>query len=103
MKIDIQDTWGFILESNHSYSTPIWLIEFDINVNQFRHDNEFIICVKSFFQMPLTQIMSWPYWVLADSYYIRSDTVELHESFGLLTDNWKKIKSKSLIDIPSTM
>jgi len=103
MKAGIQDAWGFILESNHSYTAPVWLTEFGTNVDQFTGNDTFIECVKSFLQTPLTKTMSWSYWVLAGSYYIRSGTIESHESFGLLTDNWKAIKSKSFIDILSTM
>ncbi|CAF2595072.1 unnamed protein product [Rotaria sp. Silwood2] len=103
MKAGIQDAWGFILESNHSYTAPVWLTEFGTNVDQFTGDDIFIDCVKGFFQTPLTKTMSWSYWVLAGSYYIRSGTIESHESFGLLTDNWKEIKSKSFINVLSTM
>ncbi|CAF3002450.1 unnamed protein product [Rotaria sp. Silwood2] len=103
MKAGIQDAWGFILESNHSYTAPVWLTEFGTNVDQFTGDDIFIDCVKGFFQTPLTKTMSWSYWVLAGSYCIRSGTIESHESFGLLTDNWKEIKSKSFINVLSTM
>ncbi|CAF4602120.1 unnamed protein product, partial [Rotaria magnacalcarata] len=72
---------GFILESNYSYTAPVWLTEFGTNVDQFQGDDEFIDCVKGFLQTPLTQTMSWSYWVLAGSYYIRSGTAESHESF----------------------
>ncbi|CAF0902198.1 unnamed protein product [Rotaria sp. Silwood1] len=103
MKAGIQNAWGFILVPDHSYTAPVWLTEFGTNVDQFTGDNTFIDCVKGFFQTSFTETMSWSYWVLAGSYYIRSGTIELHESFGLLTDNWKEIKSKSFIDILSTM
>lgn len=103
MKTAIQIAWAFILESNRSYTAPVWLTEFGTNVDQFTGDDEFIDCVKGFLQMPLTQTMSWSYWVLAGSYYVRSGSVESHESFGLLTDNWKEIKSKAFIDILETL
>ena len=99
----IQNAWGFILESNHSYTAPIWLTEFGTNVDEFTGDDKFIDCVRSFLQTPLTKTMSWAYWVLVGTYYIRSGTVEMHDSFGLLTDNWKEIKSKEFIDILSNM
>ncbi|CAF1055009.1 unnamed protein product [Rotaria sordida] len=85
MKEGIKYTWGFILESNQSYIAPVWLTEFGTNVDQFKGDDIFIDCVKT------------------GSYYIRSGTIESHESFGLLTDNWNEIKLKSFIDILSTM
>jgi hypothetical protein len=99
----IQNAWGFILESNHSYTAPVWLTEFGTNVDSFTGDDQFIDCVKSFLQTPLTNTMSWSYWVLVGTYYIRSGTIEEHDSFGLLTDNWKEIKSKTFIDILSKM
>lgn len=99
----VHDAWGFILESNHSYTAPVWVTEFGTNVDQFTGDDKFIDCVKTFFQTPLTQSMSWSYWVLAGSYYSRSGTPESHESFGLLTDDWKEIKSKPFINLLSTV
>jgi hypothetical protein len=102
-KTGIHNSWGFILESNHSYTAPVWLTEFGTDVDHFTGDDKFIDCVKSYFQTPLTQTSSWAYWVLAGSYYIRLGEIESHESFGLLTDNWKEIKSKSFIDILSTV
>jgi hypothetical protein len=103
MKVGIQDAWGFILEANHSYTAPVWLTEFGTNVDSFTGDDKFVDCVRSLFQTPLTNTMSWAYWVLAGSYYVRQGTVEAHESFGLLTDNWKEVKSKSFIDLLSTV
>ena len=103
MKVGIQDAWGSILESNHSYTAPIWLTEFGTDIDQFSGDDKFIDCVNNFLRTPLTQTMSWSYWVLAGSYYLRSGAIESHESFGLLTDNWKTIKSQSFIDILSKM
>ncbi|CAF1668454.1 unnamed protein product [Rotaria magnacalcarata] len=103
VKVSIENAWGFILESNYSYTAPVWLTEFGTNVDQFQGDDEFIDCVKGFLQTPLTQTMSWSYWVLAGSYYIRSGTAESHESFGLLTDDWKNIKSKAFINILLTL
>ncbi|CAF3243851.1 unnamed protein product [Rotaria socialis] len=103
IKDTIENAWGYILESNYSYTAPVWLTEFGTNVDQFQGDDEFIDCVKGFLQTPLTQTMSWSYWVLAGSYYIRSGTAESHESFGLLTDDWKNIKSKAFIDILLTL
>jgi hypothetical protein len=73
------------------------------HVDSFTGDDKFIDCVKSFLQTPLTHTMSWSYWVLVGTYYIRSGTIEEHDSFGLLTDNWKEIKSKIFIDILSKM
>jgi hypothetical protein len=99
----IQNAWGFILQSNQSYTAPLWLTEFGTNVDSFTGDDKFIDCVKKFLQTPLTNTVSWSYWVLAGSYYIRSGRSEDHESFGLLTDNWKEIKSKSFIDVLSTL
>jgi len=99
----IHNAWGFILESNQAYTAPVWLTEFGTNIDAFTGDDKFIDCVKTFLQTPLTNTVSWSYWVLAGSYYIRSGSVEAHESFGLLTDNWKEIKSKSFIDVLSTL
>jgi endoglucanase len=103
MKSQIQSLWAFILESNHSYTAPVWLTEFGTNVDQFTGDDQFIDCIKDFLQTPLTDTMSWSYWVLAGNYYTRSGKVESHESYGLLTDSWKEIKSKSFIDLLSMM
>lgn len=103
MKAGIHDAWGYILETNHSFTAPVWLTEFGTDVDHFTGNDTFIDCVKSFFQTSLTQTMSWSYWVLAGSYYIRSGTPESHESFGLLTDDWKEFKSKSFIDVLSNM
>jgi hypothetical protein len=103
MKADAQKAWGFILELNHSYTAPVWLTEFGTDVDHFTGDDKFVDCIKSFFQTPLTQTMSWSYWVLAGTYYFRQGTPEVHDSFGLLTDNWKEIKSKSFIDLLSTV
>lgn len=103
IKEGIQNAWGFILESNQSYTAPVWLTEFGTNVDLFTGDDQFIDCVQSFFQTPLTNTMSWSYWVLVGTYYIRSGTMEFHDSFGLLTDNWKDIKSKAFIDVLSTL
>jgi hypothetical protein len=102
-KAGIQNAWGFILEANHSYTAPLWLTEFGTDVDHFTGDDKFIDCVKSFLQTPLTNTMSWSYWVLAGSYYIRLGTVEAHESFGLLTSDWKQIKSKSFAEVLSTL
>ena len=103
MKDGITDAWGFILELNHGYTAPIWLTEFGTDVDHFTGDDQFIDCVKSFFQTDLTSTMSWSYWVLAGSYYLRSGTIESHESFGLLTDNWQEIKSPSFINVLSSI
>lgn len=103
IKEGVQNAWGFILESNQSYTAPVWLTEFGTNVDLFTGDDQFIDCVQSFFQTPLTNTMSWSYWVLVGTYYIRSGTMEFHDSFGLLTDNWKDIKSKAFIDVLSTL
>jgi hypothetical protein len=102
-KAGLQNAWGFILEANHSYTAPVWLTEFGTDIDHFTGDDKFIDCVKSFLQTPLTNTMSWSYWVLAGSYYIRSGTVESHDSFGLLTSDWKQIKSQSFIDLLSTL
>lgn len=103
MKAGVHDAWGFILELNQTYTAPVWLTEFGTDVDHFTGDDKFIDCVQSFLQTPLTSTVSWSYWVLAGSYYIRSGNVESHESFGLLTDNWKEIKSKSFIDVLSKL
>jgi hypothetical protein len=39
IKSSIQNAWGFILESNHSYTAPVWLTEFGINVDEFKNDD----------------------------------------------------------------
>ena len=103
MKAGIQDAWGFILESNHTYTAPIWLTEFGTDIDHFTGDDQFIDCVRSFLQTPMTSNMSWSYWVLAGSYYLRAGAVESHESFGLLTDNWKDIKSQAFVTLLSSI
>lgn len=103
MKAGVHDAWAFILELNQTYTAPVWLTEFGTDVDHFTGDDKFIDCVQSFLQTPLTNTVSWSYWVLAGSYYLRSGSAESHESFGLLTDDWKEIKSKSFIDVLSKL
>jgi endoglucanase len=103
MKAGIQDAWGFILESNHTYTAPVWLTEFGTDIDHFTGDDQFIDCVRSFLHTPLTSSMSWSYWVLAGSYYLRAGAVESHESFGLLTDDWREIKSQAFVTLLSTI
>ena len=103
MKAGIEEAWGYILRLNQTYTTPMWLSEFGTNVDQFKGDDPFIDCVRSLLQTSPTSTMSWSYWVLAGSYYVRSGAPESHESFGLLTDDWKEIKSKDFIKVLSAM
>lgn len=102
MKDGIMSAWGFILDLGHNYTAPVWLTEFGTDVDHYHGNDTFIECVKSFLQTDRTSNMSWSYWVLVGTYYLRSGAPESHESFGLLTDDWQSIKSKSFIDLLSS-
>jgi endoglucanase len=103
MQAGIYDAWAFLLELNRTYTAPMWLTEFGTNVDQFTGNDPFIDCVRDFLRQTLTSNVSWSYWVLAGSYYLRSGIVESHEAFGLLTDNWKEIKSNAFANLLSSM
>ncbi|CAF1494396.1 unnamed protein product [Adineta steineri] len=104
MQAGVQQAWGYLLEENQPYTTPVWLTEFGTNVDQFSGTDLYINCVRDYVlhSSPTTHI-SWAYWVLGGSYYIREGIVEYHESFSLLTDDWSRVKSQSFINILSQM
>ena len=103
IKAGIHHAWGFIREPNQRYTAPVWLTEFGLGIDNFTGNDTYINCVQDFLQLPLSRNMSWSYWVLAGSYYVRSGAVESHETFGLLTDDWKSIKSPLFVKLLSTM
>ncbi|CAF1431576.1 unnamed protein product, partial [Didymodactylos carnosus] len=91
--------WGYITTENEKYTAPIWLTEFGTNVDNFVGDN-YINCVSQYVQ---NKKISWAYWVLAGSYYIRDGTSEFRESFGLLSDDWQTVKSDLFMKILADM
>ena len=100
----VQQAWGYLLEENQRYTAPVWLTEFGTNVDQFSGSDPYITCVSDYvLRASSTTHLSWAHWVLAGSYYTRESSIESHESFGLLTDDWHRVKSQSFIDVLSRM
>ncbi|CAF1097852.1 unnamed protein product [Didymodactylos carnosus] len=99
MQNGVEDAWGYITTENEKYTAPIWLTEFGTNVDNFVGDN-YINCVSQYVQ---NKKISWAYWVLAGSYYIRDGTSEFRESFGLLSDDWQTVKSDLFMKILADM
>jgi hypothetical protein len=100
MQEGVQQAWGYLLEENQHFTSPVWLTEFGTNVDQFSGNDQYMNCVGDYV---LHAQISWAYWVLAGSYYIREGSIESHESFGLLTDDWARVKSQSFINVLSRM
>jgi hypothetical protein len=104
MQNGVQQAWGYLLEKNQRFTAPVWLTEFGTDVDQFTGNDAYINCVSDYvLNSSLGTNISWAYWVLGGSYYIRQGAIESHESFGLLTDNWTQVKSQLFISVLSRM
>ncbi|UJR34725.1 hypothetical protein I4U23_027502 [Adineta vaga] len=104
MQEGVRQAWGYLLEENQTFTSPVWLTEFGTNVDQFSGHDLYINCVSDYvLNASSTAHISWAYWALAGSYYIRDGSIESHESFGLLTDNWQSVKSQLFINVLARM
>ncbi|KMZ56663.1 Glycoside hydrolase, family GH5 [Zostera marina] len=84
---------GFLLDRPFDY--PLFLSEFGIdergtNVN----DNRYFSCLMAF---AAELDLDWALWTLQGDYYLRQDTVELNEVYGLLNQNWSDIRNTTFL------
>lgn len=86
---------GFLITPNKTYTAPLFFSEFGIdqrgtNVN----DNRYINCFLAF---AAENDLDWAYWALQGSYYIRSGTPALDETYGILNGDWSQPRNSSFL------
>eukprot|EP01018_Ginkgo_biloba_P036824 Gb_32318 [translate_table: standard] len=86
---------GFLLTPNETYTAPLFISEFGIDQRgQNINDNRYINCFLAF---AAENDLDWAYWALQGSYYIRSGTPGLDETYGLLTGDWSQPRNSSFL------
>ncbi|KAK6220617.1 hypothetical protein LQW54_002062 [Pestalotiopsis sp. IQ-011] len=74
---------------------PVALTEFGFAQDATTWEGVYATCIAGFLESEKT---SWFIWVLAGSYYTRSGTQDLDETWGLLTHDWSSWRSQEYID-----
>uniref|UniRef100_A0A0D6R3H6 Ricin B lectin domain-containing protein n=1 Tax=Araucaria cunninghamii TaxID=56994 RepID=A0A0D6R3H6_ARACU len=91
----VMNRGGFLITPNHTYTAPLFISEFGINqMGTNVNDNRYINCFLAF---AAEYDVDWAYWALEGSYYIRSGTPALDETYGLLAGDWRNPRNASFL------
>ncbi|EJD34572.1 glycosyl hydrolase family 5 protein/cellulase [Auricularia subglabra TFB-10046 SS5] len=87
---------GYLLTQNQAYTGPLWLSEFGwAQSNPSADENAYASCLVSYMQ---SNDAEWAYWALMGSYYVRSQSVNFDEGFGLLNHDWSGWRNGSFLN-----
>ena len=75
---------------------PMVISETGINVDSYSEDDQawFEGCITS---LIVDSRSGYGQWLLGGSYYIRDGALNAHDSFGLLTSDWREFKSEDVV------
>ncbi|KAE8390304.1 cellulase family protein [Aspergillus alliaceus] len=84
---------GFLLTQGKEYTGPLFLSEFGVGMTggpEGNHgipdkDYKYLKCLVKYME---SNDADWAVWALQGSYYVRDKTVDMDESYGLLTRDW---------------
>ncbi|KMZ71266.1 hypothetical protein ZOSMA_184G00180 [Zostera marina] len=90
---NVKQNVGFLLDEPYNY--PVFLSEFGIDerggdLNGIRY----LSCLMA---VMAELDLDWALWTLQGDYYLRQDTVELNEVYGLLNQNWSNIRNTTFL------
>ncbi|MBE3044616.1 cellulase family glycosylhydrolase [Candidatus Bathyarchaeota archaeon] len=83
--------YGFVLEQGRTYTGPLWLSEFGVNMQGGPNDGlsdgdlAYLTCLVSYME---SNDADWALWALQGSYYVRDGVVDKDESWGALDRDW---------------
>ena len=87
--------WGYLITSGQSFTAPLVISEWGVNVDAYPGgDGSFGDCVLNYLA---GNGMSWGYWVLGGSYYVRNGHADDPESYGLLDSTWSQVKNSGWV------
>ncbi|CAI4211837.1 unnamed protein product [Parascedosporium putredinis] len=90
--------FGFVLEQGKSYTGPLWLSEFGVNMqggpNSGLSDADFtyLTCLVSYME---SNDADWSLWAIQGSYYVRDGVLDQEETWGALDRDWKDWRNKN--------
>ncbi|XP_020213289.1 glycosyl hydrolase 5 family protein [Cajanus cajan] len=71
-------------------ATPLIFTEFGFNEEGASvEDNRFLTCLQTYL---VGRDMDWGLWAFHSSYYVKHDTVQLDESFGVMDQTWHHLR-----------
>eukprot|EP01018_Ginkgo_biloba_P036450 Gb_16273 [translate_table: standard] len=79
---------GFLLTPNKTYTAPLFISEFGID--QRRQNIKDNRRISFFLAFAAENDLDWAYWALQGSYYIRSGTPGMDETYGILNGDWSQ-------------
>lgn len=90
--------FGFVLGQGKSYTGPLWLSEFGVNMqggpNSGLSDADFtyLTCLVSYME---SNDADWSLWAIQGSYYVRDGVLDQEETWGALDRDWKDWRNKN--------
>ncbi|PKS06797.1 hypothetical protein jhhlp_006872 [Lomentospora prolificans] len=98
--------FGFVLEQGKSYTGPLWLSEFGVNMqggpNAGLSDEDFtyLTCLVSYME---NNDADWALWAIQGSYYVRDGVLDNEETWGALDRDWKDWRNKDFKSLLGNM
>ncbi|CAJ1947457.1 unnamed protein product, partial [Sphenostylis stenocarpa] len=84
----IEDRAGFPTIGKNA--VPLIFTEFGFNeVGSSVEDNRFLTCLQTYL---VGKDLDWGLWAFQGSYYLKSDTVQVKESFGIMDETWHHLR-----------
>ena len=86
---------GYLLTQNQAYTGPLWLSEFGwAQANPSADEKAYVSCLVSYME---SNDAEWAYWGVMGSYYVRSQTINFDEGFGLVAGRLFKLPHGDLM------
>lgn len=88
---------GFLLESRKPWTGPLWLSEYGwAQENPNALEQSYYTCLVNYIA---ERDISWAYWALQGTYYLREGRVAYDEGFGLMNKDWSDWRNASFPSI----
>lgn len=97
---------GFVLEQGKPYTGPLILSEFGVGMQGgdrdglTEQDDRYLRCLVSYMQ---NNDADWAVWALQGSYYVRDQTPDADETWGLLNHDWTDWRNPAFPAMLGTM
>ncbi|KAL2260742.1 hypothetical protein VTK26DRAFT_5161 [Humicola hyalothermophila] len=98
---------GFVLEQGKPYTAPLILSEFGVGMRNGGLDNglneqddRYLRCLVDYMT---NNDADWAVWALQGSYYVRDQTVDLDEGWGLMNHDWSGWRNEGFKDMLGDM
>ncbi|CZT17384.1 uncharacterized protein RCC_03218 [Ramularia collo-cygni] len=76
------------VDNSGYYYVPVVLAEFGFDQTDGSYDGVYAKCIKSFITGQPGGPGGWMQWVISGSYYIREDSQDYEEKWGLYNHDW---------------